>query len=269
MIRLFDNEKCDDGRPSSKGNQLKFCRDGIWYKADYMGYEGLAEYTVSKLLRFSTLQKSEYVDYDVEQIEYNGNVYNGCKSPDFVDGRTLITLDSLYKRNFGETLHHVLYQMEDREERLRVLTGQVERITGIRDFGVYMSKLLTVDALFLNEDRHTHNIAVMTDGNTFEPAPIFDNGLTLLSDTMMDYPLSGDLMAMIAKVKPSVFWDSFSEQTDISEKLFGTNVTFSFTYQDVCDIVNAADIYSAEVRRRVIEIVMQMKQKYAYLFTKG
>ncbi len=267
MVHLFEQEKKDDGRPSSKGNQLKFCRDGVWYKADYMGYEGLAEYTVSKLLRFSDLPESDYVDYEVEQIEYNGNVYNGCKSRDFADGRMLITLESLYKRSFGESLHHVLYQIEDPEEKLRVWTGQVEWMTGIADFGIYMSKLLTVDALFLNEDRHTHNIAVMTDGKSFEPAPIFDNGLALLSDTMMDYPLSADPIEMMSKVKPSIFWDSFSEQADVAEKLFGTNVHFFFTYRDVCDIVNAADIYSEQIRKRVIDIVMQSRRKYAYLFS--
>ena len=28
---------------SSKGNQLKWYRDDLWYKADYTGYEGLVE----------------------------------------------------------------------------------------------------------------------------------------------------------------------------------------------------------------------------------
>lgn len=39
--------------------------------------------------------------------------------------------------------------------------NQVERITGLKDFGVYLNKLFTIDAFFLNEDRHTHNIAVL------------------------------------------------------------------------------------------------------------
>ena len=44
MIELFEqNERMQD-RQSSKGNQLKWENAGIWYKADYTGYEGLAEY---------------------------------------------------------------------------------------------------------------------------------------------------------------------------------------------------------------------------------
>ena len=47
MIELFEqNERMQD-RQSSKGNQLKWENAGIWYKADYTGYEGMAEYMLS------------------------------------------------------------------------------------------------------------------------------------------------------------------------------------------------------------------------------
>ena len=56
MIELFEqNERMQD-RQSSKGNQLKWENAGIWYKADYTGYEGLAEYMISHLLIKSTLR---------------------------------------------------------------------------------------------------------------------------------------------------------------------------------------------------------------------
>jgi hypothetical protein len=67
MVELFAEDIKTENRQSSKGNQLKFERDGIWYKTDYLGYEGLSEYVISKLLSFSTLNKDEYVDYDLEQ----------------------------------------------------------------------------------------------------------------------------------------------------------------------------------------------------------
>ena len=50
MIELFEqNERMQD-RQSSKGKQLKWENAGIWYKADYTGYEGLEEYMISHLL---------------------------------------------------------------------------------------------------------------------------------------------------------------------------------------------------------------------------
>ena len=55
MVELFEQHERKSERQSSKGNQLKWQNDTIWYKADYTGYEGLAEYMVSYLLKKSTL----------------------------------------------------------------------------------------------------------------------------------------------------------------------------------------------------------------------
>ena len=66
MVELFeDNVKLFD-RHSSKGNQLKWEKDGIWYKADYTGYEGFAEYVISQRLRKSTLRNC--VGYNVTSV---------------------------------------------------------------------------------------------------------------------------------------------------------------------------------------------------------
>ena len=66
MVKLFDEDIQTANRKSSKGNQLKFERDGIWYKADNLGYEGLSEYVVSELLKLSSLREDEYTCYDQE-----------------------------------------------------------------------------------------------------------------------------------------------------------------------------------------------------------
>lgn len=60
-------------------------------------------------------------------------------------------------------------------------------MTGLQNFGVYMNKLLTIDAFFLNEDWHMHNIAVLMNGKgDYAYCPIFNNGAGLLADTTMD-----------------------------------------------------------------------------------
>ena len=84
MVELFEQNIRTNERQSSKGNQLKWENDGIWYKADYTGYEGLSEYMISHLLEKSTLQEAEYVIYDTEQIQYKRNLYHGAKSHTFV-----------------------------------------------------------------------------------------------------------------------------------------------------------------------------------------
>ena len=55
MIELNDEYLYKTDIASSKGNQLKWCVNDVWYKADSNGYEGLSEYIVSKLLIHSPL----------------------------------------------------------------------------------------------------------------------------------------------------------------------------------------------------------------------
>ena len=187
MLHLTKTDMQEFDRRSSKGNQLKFRLGDIWYKTDYLGYEGLAEYVVSKLLALSDLRPDEYVDYETEEIEYNGQIFHACRSKDFTNGWNLITLERLFQNMYGYGLNRIIFRTPDHEDRLRILVEQVERTTGIKDFGIYMSKLLTIDSVFLNEDRHTHNIAVLTNGaGDFRLAPLFDNGACLLSDTTME-----------------------------------------------------------------------------------
>ena len=68
MIELFENDVKLFDRHSSKGNQLKWEKDGIWYKADYTGYEGLAEYVTPSFFFCSPEFASmpSIVDFPVE-----------------------------------------------------------------------------------------------------------------------------------------------------------------------------------------------------------
>lgn len=267
MIKLFDEDIKTSDRKSSKGNQLKFERDGMWYKADNMGYEGLSECVVSSLIQYSSLRKDEYTVYEYETIEYNGNHYRGCKSKDFADGWKVITLERLFMQTYGHSLNKLIYATEDHLERLRLIVDQTERITGIRDFGKYMNKLLTIDALFLNEDRHTHNIAVlMNDRGRFKLCPIFDNGGALMSDTSMDYPLGRNVYDLMDAVKPKTFADSFEEQLEISERLYGSQVAFCYSEKELDLILTGADAYNDQETERIKNVVLQMKRKYQYLF---
>lgn len=268
MVELFEQDVRRSERQSSKGNQLKWESGSVWYKADYTGYEGLAEYLISHLLARSSLRQEEYVLYDLEQIRYKSVIYSGVKSMDFLkQDWQIITLERLFQNFFGRSLYRSIYQITDVKERLCFLTEQVERITGLPDFGRYMNKLFTIDALFLNEDRHTHNIAVLMNGaGRFAYCPFFDHGAGLLADTRMDYPMSGDVYQLMREVKAKTISSDFDEQLDLSELLYGKNLTFYFSEQDVRELLNDADLYSHEERIRVEQIICTQMQKYRYLF---
>ena len=64
MIELFENKIHKNDWGSSKGDQLKWYSGEYWYKADSLGYEGLAEYVISHILKSSTLKEDEYVPCD-------------------------------------------------------------------------------------------------------------------------------------------------------------------------------------------------------------
>ncbi len=268
MVELFEQNIKTNERQSSKGNQLKWENNGIWYKADYTGYEGLAEYIISHLLLKSTLSEDEFAVYDLETIKYKNSTYTGVKSDNFLaEGWQLITLERLFKNAFGTSLHQSIYGIQEIENRYRFLVMQIERLTGLKGFGVYLNKLLTVDAFFLNEDRHMHNIAVLMNGTgEFSYCPIFDNGAALLADTRLDYPLDGDVYELMEQVKSKTLCTDFEEQMEVSERLCGENLKFSFTKKDVQELLEKAEIYSEEEKRRVETVIYMQMRKYPYLF---
>lgn len=270
MIELFEQNVKTNDRQSSKGNQLKWENDEIWYKADYTGYEGLAEYVISELIKLSTLKDNEFVLYSPIEIRYKSKIFTGSKSNNFLEeGFEIVTLERLFKTYYGKSLHQALWTIREPKDRLSFLVSSVERITGLKDFGKYMNKILTIDAVFLNEDRHTHNIAVLKKSNNeFELCPIFDNGAGLLSDITMDYPLSCDIYKLIDSVKGKTISENLEEQMEASEDLYGMNIKFKFTKKDIEDILAKEEvkIYSDEIINRVRSVLFEQMRRYPYLF---
>lgn len=268
MVELFEDNVKLFNRHSSKGNQLKWEKDGVWYKADYTGYEGLAEYMVSQLLKKSTLKKDEFVIYEPEQIKYKRKIFNGAKSDNFLnDDWQLVTLQRLYKTRYNRSFIEDVWHIPETTDRLKFVVEQVEQITKLENFGIYMCKLLTIDAFFLNEDRHMHNIAVLMNGEGKNRlCPFFDQGAGLLSDTALDYPLGDDAVAMMGEVNAKTICSGFDEALEAAEQLYGYNLKFSFTKKDVEELINNVGIYSDEEKARVKTIIFQQMRRYEYLF---
>lgn len=119
----------------------------------------------------------------------------------------------------------------------------------------------------MNEDRHTHNLAVLLDeAGNYHYCPLFDHGGALLSDTTMDYPVSGDVYELIEKAKPKTFCQNFDEQIDIAEELYHPKLEFYFREQDVQQLLNQESCYSQEIKERVFTILMWQRHRYQYLF---
>lgn len=269
MIRLDDNNLMTFESHSSKGNQLKWKLSDVWYKADYTGYEGLVEYVTSQLLCETSLSAAEFIKYDTEKIIYKHAEFNGCKSIDFVgDDWQIITLERLYKTKYNRAFMRDVWKLRNVSDRHIFLVEQVEKMTGIGNFGEYLSKMLTIDAFFLNEDRHLHNVAVlMNNEGIMKVCPFFDHGAGLLADTTVDYPLEVDTIQLMGEVKGKTVCDSFDEALDEAERLFGRHIKFDFTKHDVQRILDDNNLYSDNVKERVKTIIYQQMNKYGYLFS--
>ncbi|MBQ9464854.1 MAG: hypothetical protein IJU67_06200, partial [Lachnospiraceae bacterium] len=168
---------------------------------------------------------------------------------------------------YGESLYQSVFRIRDHAERLRFLVESMERITGLRDLGVYMSRLLTLDAVILNEDRHAHNIAFLRDEDgSYELCPFFDHGAGLLSDTTIDYPLEKDVFSLMDHVKAKTVSEDFDEQLDLAEELYGEHLKFHITGSELHTELSKADLYTEAERERVETVLREQMRKYAYLF---
>ncbi|MCD7957668.1 MAG: hypothetical protein LUG93_18360 [Lachnospiraceae bacterium] len=281
------------GGHSSKGNQMKWLQDGWWYKADAFGYESLAETVVSTLLERSGIRN--FVQYEPVMIQYRDRKNRGCRSRNFLkETEELVPLERMSRIFSGFGLAQELSRISVCKERILYTEELVRNVTGIRDFGEYLTKMLEIDAFFLNEDRHTNNIALLHDikEKTWRLCPIFDMGLSLFSDTKEDYPLKNEFAKCREKIKAKPFSADFDEQLDVAEELYGTFLHFDFPGSNIERILtdalwqsaeddgclpdrgkNAKESletlcgeYSAEELQRVVEVLRYQAGKYLYFF---
>jgi len=252
---------------SSKGNQPKLYDGEYWYKADHMGYEALAEVLTGRLLGHSNEQ--DFVRYEPVLIREDGRTYTGCRSRSFQgNDEMLVPLERLYRAYYGQSLAKKLATMPEAEEQIAFTVEFVEKVTGLSGFGQYLCTLLELDAFILNEDRHTNNIAVLRNEKTgqFRPCPIFDNGLSFLSDAK-DYPLDGDIFAEIQRVEAKPFSGDFMTQVEAAAALYGSRLHFDLSAEAMEQCFDGMwEYYPAEVINRVQRILHEQRRKYQYLF---
>lgn len=196
---------------TSKGDQKKWYKQGYYIKANKFGYENIAEIVVAELCR--NIKGLNFVDYclcDILDIEVNKR-YLGCYSQEFKPtGFSFITFDRLLQLNLSKVDYNKLGTMHG-EQLYLVLCGCISKMTGI-DIFQYINQCIALDAITLNEDRHFNNMGVLfSERGIVYSVPIFDNGLSLLSDKH-DYPMNIDINILIRRVKSLPFSRSFSKQ---------------------------------------------------------
>lgn len=262
----------DSASSSAKGDQPKWFEDNVYYKADMRGYESLSECVISNIipdvLKYTLrllLVHHEYIgDYPGVDISYLG-----CSSVNFLDTNDiLIPLERLHRAFTKKSLAQTLASVPNVKDRIKYTVDFVTEVTELTTFSTYLTKMLEIDALFLNEDRHTNNIVVIYNTQTckYRLAPIFDNGAALLSD-IRDYPLDVDVYQSIQKVKAKPFSRSFDDQLDACEELYGQKLKLSVKKQDLPHIFYASALgCPIEFLLRAYDILCYQFDKYSYFF---
>ncbi len=177
MINIDNTYKQIQNESSSKGNQIKFYKDGIWFKLDNdRCSEGLAEEIAS--LFADCIVNFPHVLYNTCEFSYKDDYYLGCYCENMLSATTeFISLRRLFKL-FNYPLN--LFIREDNiGTNILNVVKVIEESIGINIF-TYLNRVLYFDALILNEDRHYMNLGVALDNKLgYCIAPNFDNGSSL------------------------------------------------------------------------------------------
>lgn len=161
---------------TSDGSQTKYYKDGYWYKLNSMGGEDEAEYLASGILKFSSLDISDYVVYEKGQL----NMHNACRSITFLKpSEDFFTFNHLHKNMARIPMHEATFKYKSLSKQIEYVINFMKNATGL-DVTSYLQKTFSIDSIILNEDRHFNNLGViMKEDGTYRAAPIFDNGRSM------------------------------------------------------------------------------------------
>ncbi len=177
MIVIDNTFEVRESESSSKGNQIKFYKQGYWFKLDNdRCYEGLSEEIA--YLFGSCIIDFPCVQYKTEQFIYRDEEYKGCYCPNMYTPTTeFISLRRLLKQN-NQALN-IFIKEEDTRVNIKNVVEIIGTYTGLNIFP-YLNNILFFDTLILNEDRHYMNLGVAYDNlQGFGLASCFDNGSSL------------------------------------------------------------------------------------------
>ncbi len=224
---------------SSKGNQEKWfdAVSDTWYKLDQFGYEALSEAVISRLLEKSNIENNfpfNFVRYDVKNVTAHKHKRTACSSKNFLrDGQAIITLSHLFARIIDIPLKNMLERLSSDKKRIAYIAEKTAEFTGLELFPQYLTLIFEIDALFLNDDRHLNNIALLECDGKYDYCPIFDNGAGLLSNTQL-YRMDIEPKALMREVYARPFNTTFNRQRNTAESLYGKQLKIpAFTSTEI------------------------------------
>lgn len=189
-------------KPTTKlGYQPKYTspKGGYWYKEDFKGGEALAEVLVSTFLRSCNyLGFKDFVPYHFKHTSVNSFDLRTCVSPNFLQKEEqFISFKNLLSQVNQPTENLVGFKF-----KLNYIDSVFQQTVG-QSFRKEMLRLLTLDVMFRNTDRHLSNFGIILAPNgSIRFAPIFDNGLALGVSEGAYFDLDNLIKGFGYKIKP-------------------------------------------------------------------
>ncbi len=189
-----------------------------WIKYDKFGYEGLSEvlsYRFSKLLN-TRLSFCKYTP--IKNIKGTG-----CFSKSIIaKNETLISLYSFFPEEPENLSVNQLFDY---------YIPHIIKITGLKDFGEWLTELFIFDMLIVNEDRNPGNILLIKSFDTYRYAPVMDNANSL-GYRRHNKPISKE------KILAKPLMISHREQMDLFQAKYTTNIKLIGNRVRISDLYN-------------------------------
>jgi len=231
---------------NSKGNLIKFTKEDLnktYYlktgRAHVRGFDGkwgiepIIEVIASKL---AELLQCNIVSQrlDVETIERYDKQLNTlvCVSEDFIGEKDIIYLQDLYSAG----------EISD------VKFTTVLKMLREPD---HLIKMLTLDLLLMNEDRHNQNVAFFIKDSVLELTPIYDNGYSLLYDDLRGMLVDYVRYAKYCACNAPIYEESFHNM----ERLF-------CKYGDIGILRKITDL-------QIESIILSVEEEYTNIISKN
>ena len=255
---------------SSKGDQEKWYDQfsSTWYKLDSGAYEALAETIASEIMLHCNIVSElgyEVVQYRIEPVTVHRRKRIACASKNFLRrNEEIVTLARLLKAELGDDFQRIFRSRTSVARRMETLVDAVIGITKLDGFGRYLTLLLEMDALVLNEDRHLNNIAVLYGPAGYCYCPLFDNGAAFMLNQAL-YPFDVEASGLVLpRAKP--FQCTFSTQVRAARGLYGNQLRLDFSVEQLVEWVSdAVRVYpkpfQALLCQRVYDVVLQQERR--------
>ena len=257
---------------TSRGNQEKWfdTEKNLWYKADGGCFEALAEAVSSEVLRNFTnaarLPGISVANYWVDTAEVHGLKRVVSVSENFKrEDESLITANTILKNSLGTGYLEEFNRRTSLKERIRLFVDAMGEATRMQNMGAYLTTLFEVDALFLNQDRHLNNIALIRDKFGYKPCPIFDCGDSFLLDFAL-YSPEIESRAYLTKAQCLPFKSHFTQTVHTAQTLYGKQLAVNIDKTGIDTILDKYLCYYPKqfhslLKERIETVLMEQQKK--------